>query len=158
MNDEMVVLTENVGGNLKWSSMADNASFGLEYYLLGREDQTTDDLLQEGVKFCHLLVTDDSDLKTSPNINGLEAYLMKSTLSNSIEKSSDKTPDDIIEAAKNVKESLLQVINKKKKLSEDETRKMQNFFNEASVPYLKEAFQNIRKIEVTRRKSSNVRT
>lgn len=150
----MVELTENIGGNLRWSSMADNASFGLEYLLQGRKDERTDKLLKEGVEFCTLLV-EGSEVQS--NTAGLQAYLMTKTLSISIEELSGKTPNDIIEDAKKVKESLLQAINENKKFSEEEIRKMQHFFNDASTPYLREAFKDIRKIEVTRRKSSNVR-
>ncbi len=150
----MVELTENIGGNLRWSSMADNASFGLEYLLQGRKDERTDKLLKEGVEFCTLLV-EGSEVQS--NTAGLQAYLMTKTLSISIEELSGKTPNDIIEDAKKVKESLLQAINENKKFSEEEIRKMQRFFNDASTPYLREAFKDIRKIEVTRRKSSNVR-
>lgn len=150
----MVELTENIGGNLRWSSMADNASFGLEYLLQGRKDERTDKLLKEGVEFCTLLV-EGSEVQS--NTAGLQAYLMTKTLSISIEELFGKTPNDIIEDAKKVKESLLQAINENKKFSEEEIRKMQRFFNDASTPYLREAFKDIRKIEVTRRKSSNVR-
>ena len=155
MNDKMVVLTENVGGNLKWSSMADNASFGLEYLLKGKKNELTDKLLTEGVEFCTLLATDDSEAQS--NLIGLESYVMTRTLSNSIDESSNKTSDEIIKEAKQVKESLLKAINNAMKFNEEEIRKMQHFFNETSAPYLKEAFKDIRKIEVVKRKSSNVR-
>lgn len=151
----MVEVIENIGGNLRWSSMADNASFGLEYLLQGRKDERTNKLLKEGVEFCTLLV--EGGLEVQSNSAGLQAYLMTKTLSISIEELSGRTPNDIIEEAKKVKESLLQAMNEDKKFSEEEIRKMQRFFNEASAPYLREAFKDIRKIEVTRRKSSNVR-
>ncbi len=152
---ELVELTENVGGNLKWSSMADNASFGLEYLLQGKKDERTYDLLKEGVEFCTLLETGGSESQS--NYAGLEAYLMTRTLSISIEELAGKTSKEIIEEAKTVKKYLLQAINENKEFSKEEIRKMQHFFNETSTPYLREAIKDIRKIEVTRRKSSNVR-
>ncbi len=151
---ELIELTENIGGNLRWSSMADNASFGLEYFLQGRKDERTYKLLREGVEFCTLLETGEAEVQS--NSCGLEAYLMTRTLSISREELSGRTPEEIIEEAKKVKESLLQAINENKEFNERDIREMQRFFNEASTPYLKEAFKDIRKIEVTRRKSSNV--
>lgn len=152
---EMVELTENIGGNLKWSSMADNASFGLEYLLQGRKDERTYSLLKEGVEFCTLLEAGESEVQS--NYSRLEAYLMTRTLSSSLEGLSDKTSKKIIEEAKIVKKSLLHAINENQEFNKDEIRKMQRFFNEASTPHLREAIKDIRKIEATRRKSSNVR-
>jgi hypothetical protein len=150
----MIELTENIGGNLRWSSMADNASFGLEFLLQGKKDDRTKKLLCEGVEFCALLEIGVSETQSN---SGLEAYLMKTTLSSSIEELSGKTPENIIEEAKKVKESLLQIIHKNKIFKEEDIRSMQHFFNEVSTPYLREAFKDMRKIEMTRRKSSNVR-
>ncbi len=151
---EMVELTENIGGNLRWSSMADNAGFGLEYLLHDIKDERTIKLLEEGVKFCNLLITGDSEVPS--NYTGLEAHLMTKTLSINIDKSSGRTSTQIIEEAKKVKESLEQAIKEDKKFDEEQIRKMQHFFNETSTPYLRAAFKDIRKIEATRRKSSNV--
>ncbi len=150
----MVELTENIGGNLRWSSMADNAGFGLEYLLRGIKDNRTIELLREGVKFCALL--EAGEAKVPLNYAELEANLMTRTLSVYSDELSGKTPKDIIEEAKIVKESLLQVIREDKKFNEEDIRKMQHFFNEASTPYLREAFKDIRKIEAVRRKSPNV--
>ncbi len=152
---ELVELTESVGGNLKWSSMADNASFGLEYLLLGIRDDRTKKLLKEGVEFCALLEKGESIEQSRSN--GLEAYLMARTLSTSIVELSGKTPEEMIGEAKKVKVALLQAIDEKKTFSEEETRKMQDFFNKASTPHLREAFKDLRKIEATRGRSSNVR-
>lgn len=150
----IVELTENIGGNLRWSSMADNASFGLEYLLQGKKDERTKKLLGEGVEFCALLEAGISETQSN---TGLEAYLMKTTLSRSIDELSGITPENIIEEAKKVKEYLLQIIQKNKIFKEEDIRNMQHFFNEVSTPYLREAFKDMRKIEITRRKSSNVR-
>lgn len=155
MMSELVEVTENIGGNLRWSSMADNASFGLEFLLLGRKDDRTNKLLKEGVEFCTLLEKGESEAQS--NSSGLEAYLMARTLKTSIKELYGKTPKEIIEEAKKVKESLLRAINENKTFSEEETRKMQDFFNKTSAPYLREAFRDLRRIETTRGRSSNVR-
>lgn len=151
----MVEVTENIGGNLRWSSMADNACFGLEYLLLGRRDDRTNKLLKEGVEFCILLEKGKAEVQSDSA--GLEAYLMARTLSTSIVELSGKTPEEIIEEAKKVKEFLLKAINENKTFNEEEIRSMQDFFNKASAPYLREAFKDLRKIEATRGRSSNVR-
>jgi len=151
---EMVELTENIGGKLRWSSMADNAGFGLEYLLHDIMDERTIKLLEEGVMFCTLLITGDSEVPS--NYTELESHLMTKTLSINIDKSSGRTSTQIIEEAKKVKESLLQAINENKKFNDEQIRNMQHFFNETSTPYLRAAFKDIRKFETTRRKSSNV--
>ncbi len=151
---ELIEVTENIGGNLRWSSMADNASFGLEFLLIGKKDDRTFRLLKEGVEFCNSLEKGESEAQ--PNSSGLEVYLMARTLKMSITEISGKTPKEIVEEAKKVKESLLQAINENKTFSEEETRRMQDFFNKASAPYLREAFRDLRRIETTRGRSSNV--
>lgn len=139
---ELVELTEKIGGNLRWSSMADNAGFGLEYLLQNIKNDRTNELLKEGVMFCTLL---EKGGEVPSNRTTLEANLMTKTLSVGIEELSDKTPQQIIEEAKTVKISLLQAIDKDKKFSEGEIRKMQRFFNEASMPFLRAAFKEIKK-------------
>lgn len=139
---EMVELTENIGGNLRWSSMADNAGFGLEYLLQNIQNDRTNELLKEGVTFCTLL---EKGEEVPSNHTTLEANLMTKTFSVGIKEISDKTPQQIIEEAKTVKASLLQAIDKTEKFSEEDIRKMQRFFNEASMPFLRAAFKDIKK-------------
>lgn len=151
---ELIEVTENIGGNLRCSSMADNASFGLEFLLIDKIDDRTIRLLKEGVEFCDLLEKGESEMQ--PNSSGLKVHLMARTLKTSIKEISGKTSNEIIEEAKEVKKSLLQAINENKTFSDEETRKMQDFFNKASAPYLREAFIDLRRIETNRGRSSNV--
>lgn len=153
----MIEITERAGGYLKWSSMADNASFGLEYLLLGETGVETNELLQEGIKFCDML--EKGADQTNINTSKIEACLAVSSLTSSFDVPSgevDKRLEEIVKEAKIIKESLIDAITENKTFSKEEIRKMQRFFNEVSTPYLNKAFKEIRQSEMVRSKSRNV--
>ncbi len=156
---ELLEITERAGSYLKWSSMADNAVFGMEYFLRGIHEQKTKMLLQEGIKLCEMLEEEITD-QTLINDSKLEAYsAIRSLITISDEHSAvDETElMDITRKAKEIKIHLQNMIDIKKKYSEEDIRKFQHFFNNVSEPYLKNALQDIHKIETIKGIHANVR-
>jgi len=147
-------ITERAGSNLKWSSMADNAVFGMEYFLKGIQKQNRDILLQEGIKLCEMLEEEITD-KTLINDSKLEAYFAirsLTTISNEHSAVNVTELNDITQKVKEIKIHLQNMIEFKKKYSEGEIRKFQQFFNNVSEPYLRNALQDIYKIETIKGK------
>lgn len=156
----LVEINERIGGYLKWSSMADNASFGLEYLLQGKKDKQTLDLLSEGIKLCEMLEESITD-KTIIDDTKLEAYsAISSLISRSNETSKfDKTElDTITQEAKINKEALQNAIELQENYIEEDIRKLQRFFNKVSSPYLRKAFNAMHKIETFKGISTNVQS
>lgn len=156
---ELMEITERAGSNLKWSSMADNAVFGMEYFLKGIQKQNRDILLQEGIKLCEMLEEEITD-KTLINDSKLEAYFaIRSLTTISDEHSAVNVTElnDITQKAKEIKIHLQNMIEFKKKYSEGDIRKFQQFFNNVSEPYLRNALQDIHKIETIKGIHANVR-
>ena len=154
---DLVEINERIGGYLKWSSMADNASFGLEYLLQGKIGEQTFDLLNEGIKLCEMLEKGITD-KTLIDDTNLEAYSAISSLITPFDETSEideKELETITTEAKTNKESL-QIAIKSETCSEKEIRRLQRFFNKVSSPYLKRAFKAMHKIERFRGMSTNV--
>lgn len=157
---DLVEINERIGGYLKWSSMADNASFGLEYLLQGKKDGQTLDLLNEGIKLCEMLEKGITD-KTIIDDTKLEAYsAISSLISESNETSKfDKTElDTITQEAKINKEALQNAIELQENYIEEDIRKLQRFFNKVSSPYLRKAFNAMHKIETFKGISTNVQS
>lgn len=156
---ELMEITERAGSNLKWSSMADNAVFGMEYFLKGIQKQNRDMLLQEGIKLCEMLEEEITD-KTLINDSKLEAYsAIRSLTTISDERSAVNEMEliDLTKKAKEIKIHLQNMIKFKKKYSEKDIRKFQQFFNNVSEPYLRNALQDIHKIETIKGIHANVR-
>lgn len=156
---KLVEITECVGDCLKWSSMADNASFGLEYLLHGKRDERTRNLLQEGIKLCEIL-QEDITAKTVINSSKLEAYSAISSLVAPSDKQSTTEKDELKNISKNakkIKRYLQKAIDQEATYSEENIREFQRFFNKISVPYLRKAFNDMRRIETIRGASTNVR-
>ena len=157
---DLVEINERIGGYLKWSSMADNASFGLEYLLQGKKDQQTLDLLNEGIKLCEMLEKGITD-STIIDDTKLEAYSAISSLITPFDETSkidEKELETITKEASFNKEALQNTIELQGNYVEEEIRKLQRFFNKVSSPYLRKAFNAMHKIETFKGISTNVQS
>ena len=157
---DLVEINERIGGYLKWSSMADNASFGLEYLLQGKKDQQTLDLLNEGIKLCEMLEKGITD-STIIDDTKLEAYSAISSLITPFDETSkidEKELETITKEASFNKEVLQNTIELQGNYVEEEIRKLQRFFNKVSSPYLRKAFNAMHKIETFKGISTNVQS
>ena len=157
---DLVEINERIGGYLKWSSMADNASFGLEYLLQGKKDQQTLDLLNEGIKLCEMLEKGITD-STIIDDTKLEAYSAISSLITPFDETSkidEKELETITKEASFNKEALQNTIELQGNYVEEEIRKLQRFFNKVSAPYLRKAFNAMHKIETFKGISTNVQS
>lgn len=158
--NNLVEINERVGGYLKWSSMADNASFGLEYLLQGKKDGPTLDLLNEGIKLCEMLEEGITD-KTIIDDTKLEAYSAISSLITPFDETSkidENELETITTEARINKEALQKAMKLQENYIEEDIRKLQRFFNKVSTPYLRKAFNAMHKIETFKGISTNVQS
>lgn len=156
---DLVEINERIGGYLKWSSMADNASFGLEYLLQGKKDGQTLDLLKEGIKLCEMLEKGITDATPIDDAN-LEAYSAISSLITPFDETSEIDEMDIktIAVEAKINKASLQTAIRSEIYLEEDIRKLQRFFNKVSSPYLKRAFRAMHKIETFKGMSTNVQS
>ena len=122
------------------NSMACNASFALEYFLLGRE--ISDDLLRDGIKYCELItdasfeITPENIFKDEEKFERIETIQKYHTREKLIEYS---------KLASEVRKILIDILDKKDvKLSEEKIRSYQHFFNETSTIFLAGEMQKMR--------------
>lgn len=138
----------NIWRLLNIDSLAIDASFGLEYYLLGNLNKAKP-LLTKGIQFCdmiqkgHLAVTQEvinySDLEAWEDIQ----VLVKR-----------KSPDElktVVEDATLVKIDLTKMVQENAVYSEKKIRKIQGFFIDTSKPYLSRAYNIMKRREICRR-------
>lgn len=134
----------NVWHLLNIDSLAIDAGFGLEYYMLGNIDKAKP-LLTKGIQFCNMIQKGNLAM-TQEVINSsyLDAWEDIQVLVKC--KSSDELKT-IIEKAALVKIDLTKMMQENAIYSKDEIRKIQRFFIDAGRPYLSTSYNLIRRME-----------
>lgn len=133
---------------LNIDSLANYAGFGLEYYSHG-DFEKAKPLLMKGIEFCDLIQKGNFAI-THEVIN--QSYLDAWEDIQILVKC--KSPDElkaIVEEAVSVKIDLMKMVQTNATYSTNDIRKMQQFFIDASTPYLRRAHSLLRRLETCRR-------
>jgi hypothetical protein len=138
----------NIWHLLNIDSLAIDASFGLEYYII-RDMNKAKPLLEKGIQFCDMIqkgyvattqeTINSSDLDAWEDIQILVKY---------------KSPEElktIVEDAVSIKTDLIKIIQGNTVYSEEKIRKIQEFFMDTSKPYLRKAYNLMKRKEMCRR-------
>jgi hypothetical protein len=112
-------------GDLGMQSLACNAGFGLEWLLIGKVGDREVRLLEAGIEFCNNLVETE------------ESKAIKESLQTTVEALNSHINELIANKTDGKRY--------KPPYSEQETRRMQHFFNETSTPYLRRAFATMKR-------------
>ena len=134
----------NIWHLLHIDSLAIDAGFGLEYYMLGNIDKAKP-LLTKGIQFCDMIQKGNHAI-TQEVIN--QSYLDAWEDIQTIVKC--KSPEElktIVTKAELVKIDLMKMTQENTVYSEDEIRNMQGFFIDTSKPYLSMAYNLLRRKE-----------
>ena len=151
-------ISEKLKENLEYSSLADNASFGLEFYLKGKNDERTRKLIEDGIKLCKLLETGNEiydkskilikDLESRSAFDSLLTYMLNADKRSPEWQNKKKNARKGLESQlKHVTQILDTILKGKKKIPPEKIRECQQFFNEIGTPYLRQAFSDVRKLE-----------
>lgn len=138
----------NIWHILNIDSLTIDASFGLEYYLLGEMDKAKP-LLSKGIEFCDMIQKGNLAITQEViNSSDLDAWEDIQILIRC------KSPDElktIVEDAVLVKIDLMKMIEEDATYSKEKIRKIQDFFIDAGKPYLNTAYNIMRRKERCRR-------
>jgi len=134
----------NIWHILNIDSLAIDAGFGLEYYLLGNINKAKP-LLTKGIQFCDMILNGDlAIMQEAINYSDLDAWEDIQILVKC------KSPDElktIVKDAASIKIDLIKMIQENVIYSETKIRKMQDFFIDTSRPYLSRAYNLMRRYE-----------
>ena len=135
----------NIWHLLNIDSLAIDAGFGLEYYMIGNINKAKP-LLTKGIQFCDMIQKGNIAI-TQEVINSsyLDAYEDIQILVK------NKTPEElsiIVEKTELVKIDLMKMIQENTVYPEDEIRNMQRFFIDVGRPYLSRAYNLLRRREI----------
>jgi hypothetical protein len=132
---------------LNIDSLAIDAGFGLEYYLLGNIDKAKP-LLAKGIQFCDMIQKGNLAIKQETiNYSELDAWEDIQILVK------HKSPDElrtIVEDAVSIKTDIIKMVCENAVYPEEKIRNMQNFFIDTSKPYLSRAYNLMRRYEMCR--------
>jgi hypothetical protein len=137
---------------LNIDSLAIDAGFGLEYYLLGDIDKAKP-LLTKGIQFCDMIQKGNLAItQEAINSSYLDAWEDIQVLVRC------KSPDElntIVENAISIKIDLMEIVQgsvvESVICSNEKIRNMQKFFIDASKPYISRAYNLMRRRERCRR-------
>lgn len=134
----------NIWHMLNIDSLAIDAGFGLEYYLIGKIDEAKP-LLSKGIQFCDMIQKGNLAI-TQEVINSsyLDAWEDIQIL---VKCKSPEQLKAVVEGAISIKIDLIKMIQENAVYSEDEIRKMQEFFIDTGKPYLNRAYNLMRRRE-----------
>lgn len=132
---------------LNIDSLTTDASFGLEYYLLGNMDKAKL-LLTKGIQFCDMIQKGNLAITQEViNQSDLDAWEDIQIL---VKCKSPEQLKTIVEDAALVKIDLMKMVQENAVYSEEKIRKMQDFFIDAGKPYLNRAYNIMRRKEMCR--------
>lgn len=145
----------NIWHMLNIDNLTTDASFGLEYYLLGNMDKAKP-LLSKGIEFCDMIQKGNLAITQEViNSSDLDAWEDIQIL---VKCKSPEQLKTIVEEAALVKIDLTKMVNNSNMLSQENAtyskgkiRKMQDFFIDAGTPYLNRAYNIMRRRERCRR-------
>jgi len=139
--------TRELQSNRSFSSLADNAIFGLGDYL---KERINDELLDSGIEFCKELrkgkeIWDKGQIKHG-ELEYYEKYKMLSSSKDDIVKEGFNL-DEVPEEAEKI-ESMLEDIKRNKNLSysESEIKQAQHFFTAYSMPFWRDTMKTLEEI------------
>lgn len=124
-----------IGECLNIDTKANNAGFGLEYYLHNELSEDEKHLIQDGIIFCDYIIKGTEQFFAS-RVKGSD---FDEISYNMVQFLSQKFPDEIkeiVNESTRTKECLTKIINNQERYSEEDIRKMQGFFNKISTPFL----------------------
>lgn len=134
----------NIWHMLNIDSLTTDASFGLEYYLLGNMDKAKP-LLTKGIQFCDMIQKGNLAITQEViNQSDLDAWEDIQIL---VKCKSPEQLKTIVEDAALVKIDLMKMVQENAVYSEEKIRKMQDFFIDAGKPYLNRAYNIMRRRE-----------
>ena len=138
----------NIWHMLNIDSLTTDASFGLEYYLLGNIDKAKP-LLSKGIQFCDMIQKGNLAITQEViNSSDLDAWEDIQIL---VKCKSQYELKTIVEKAELIKIDLMKMVQENATYSEEKIRKMQDFFIDAGNPYLNRAYNIMRRRERCRR-------
>lgn len=122
-------MTSKIQLNTDLSSLANQAEYGLEYYLRGEFGDKTTRYIEKGIKLCRLLRDGSkASLLSRIKLDQLGPLTVYKGL-----KNGDNAQKIMRETEKAMK--LLQKIKKREKVSQQKVRKLQELFKNIGKPY-----------------------
>ena len=152
--EDQFAATDDVGTMLDQSAMADSASFGLEYVILGRRDKRVIELLTTGIKLCKSFL--ESAEKIPETLQTEDDYLTYLSLDAFLPPTKTEkalrdglAPDrDRFRELLNGLEHVVHVVESGGELpAQEEIRELQRSLGYVSTSYLRGAVPRIRRLD-----------